>query len=439
MAIRSGTGGLKYPLPANTDAAASIAAASAGGSASASAYGANRQFAANKMRVQADLANAAADRDFRARSQMQEQGYRAQQAFYDREHQAGAQLQAQDFRAQQSELDRNFDAYQRMQGQQFQAGEAQKDRDFTTERDKARYEQDQAAFEREVDAGIEGDIRSGKLQLSPKAQAELDALEGGKIDVTRPDYDPQQRAEFEKNYEARKREILRTAGPPKGPTATDAANQGTTYYDPKTGRFEIEMGPGRTPGRVGKDGQFNPIVEDTSKADEAEMNKGLYEDAQKIMKEDVAEGKKPHDFNSAYEEAIRRRGHAGLPTPVQGSKDVEPPPAGWHPPMVVPPADPGLPAKEGLRQPTAPAPGQQAPPAPLPGKSVGPKPTPQPLPETPGSGSGVAPRPLGMGSSVQSRSGSYGAPPADLPSATKVIDFGTYLLPDGRIIRTKGK
>lgn len=75
MAIRVGVTGLKYQIPSYAELGArrSAAAASAGGSASASAYGANRRYAMGKKQLQ----------------------HSAEQAFYEREHEMGAQLAAQ--------------------------------------------------------------------------------------------------------------------------------------------------------------------------------------------------------------------------------------------------------------------------------------------------------------------------------------------------------
>lgn len=309
MAIRSGTGGLKYPLPSmyQLGVQQSAAAASSGGSASSSAYGANRSFAANKMRVQADLANSAAERDFRARSQLEGQSFRAQQEFYDREHQKGAQLE----------------------GQRFRANESQLDRDFTTQRDQVLFEQDQVAFERKRDAEIEMNIQSGNLQLPPDAQAEMDKLEAGRRDAPKIVDSPEQQAEFDRQYEARKRQILRTARPPQGPSPTERANQGRTFYNPATGGFSETMQPGSIPGRLNESGEFQPTIDTTEsdkrqaeenrrqqeaeqkrREDQQKLNNEIYEEAQKRVDDGVSA-----DFESARDEVLKNRRAAGASAP----------------------------------------------------------------------------------------------------------------------------
>lgn len=405
MAIRSGTGGLKYPLPSQLQIGAqqSAAAASSGGSAAASAYGANRQFAANKMRVQADLANSAADRQFRAMSQMEEQGFRAQQQFYDREHDKGSQLEAQRFGAEQQDARFQQQRESQWQDQYFQAERDRQQQGFTTERDQANFERDQQAFEQQIDSGIEGDMRSGKLELPPEAQKEMQALDSGRIEAQK--LDPQQRADFEEQYQKRKRDLLRTAKPPQGPTATEAYNQGVVYRG-EDGRAYDQPGPGRKPGRLDDKGVFQ---QDNAEADQQqvvqdrEMKEGLQEEAEKIMKEDVAVGKDAYTFDTAYEEALSRRRKIGRPTPEQA---------------------PDVPA------PVAP-PGKDA--------TAIPARAPEPLPR-------------GMADSVYLRSGSDlpeqapAAPqsgqapalPPGMPPGSKMVSPDMIELPDGRVLRRKG-
>jgi hypothetical protein len=385
MAIRSGTGGLKYPLPANTDIQASIAAASSGGSAAASSYGANRQFAANKMRVQADLANSAAERQFRAMSQLEGQQFRAQQEFYDREHQKGAQLQSQEFRAGEAELDRNFAAYQRMQGQAYQSNQAQLDRDFTTQRDQAQFDRGQTAQQQQIadqDAQIEAEIQAGTRELTPQAQQQIDTIAADRAKMAGdPQFTDAQREEAEKEFQQRERRIRRTAGAPRGPNSTQGFNAGTTYVDEETG--QAYPTPDAVPGKklVPYSAQDRkPLVEppDTSKQDAAneKQNAALETRARALMKETVDDdtGEPTLTPSQAMNAAIEE----------QKQFDMERN-RGAHPPMLPPAApgtqQPGQPAPGQV--PPPPAPGQTAPPTPLPGKPVGPTPTPTPLPQQP--------------------------------------------------------
>jgi hypothetical protein len=352
MAIRSGTGGLKYPLPnqGQLSAQMSAAAASSGGSAAASTFGANRSFAANKMRVQADLANSAAERQFRAMSQMEEQGFRAQQQFYDREHFKGAQLQEQGFRA----------------------GESQLDREFETQRDTANFQRETAEYERRIDAQAEADIRSGKRVLSPKAQEQLRQLEDAESDAK--GMDAQQQADWAAQKAEKRRQIIRGATEPVGPTADEEFNKGTIYLDndpqsPTYGKAFPDPGPGRVAGR-GTDKGFVPSVDTSAQDKQQQEQQKKQQEADQKLKEDIykaaqervkdaktANAETTYDFQQAYDAELKERRLAGAPTPEAA------------------PADPGSPkgpvlpstAKTG----TDVAPSAAAPPAPV-------QPAPQP-------------------------------------------------------------
>lgn len=307
MALRAGGGGLKYPLPSQYQIGAqqSAAAASAGGSASSSAYGANRQFAANKMRVQADLANSAADRQFRAMSQMQGQQFEAQQNYYDREHRKGAQLEAQRFDAAQQDQRLQQQKEMQWEGHYLDAEQARQNRDFLTNRDQAGYEQDQASFERKVDADIQAQVRAGKLELTPGAQKELDQIAAGRVEAQK--LDPIQRDEFEKQAAQRERELLRTAQAPKGPTATGRANLGITYYDPERKSFTDQPGPNGVAGTIGKDGQFQPIAAGGDSKEQVKKNDALVKRARKMLDDSQEEGGTKLTLEGALEAAQKEQ------------------------------------------------------------------------------------------------------------------------------------
>ena len=267
MAIRSGSGSLKYPLlnQAQIVAQQSAAAASAGGSASASAYGANRAFAANKMRVQADLANSAAERQFRAASQMEAQGFQNYQ-----------QEQNRDFNAIQNQNQINayadrqqagFDnAKELQQGYQtFTAGQEQKSQDFQSGRDQTQFDQNTAA--------MEAHIQAGKMQLNPAAQDKLNKLEADRATIESDGtFTNAQVNEFMQQYRIKKAGIISTATPTATPA--DQANQSGVLFDPKTGGYSMPV-PGQpipegmVHGQYGEKG-FQPTI-DTSKQDAAKQ------------------------------------------------------------------------------------------------------------------------------------------------------------------------
>jgi hypothetical protein len=345
MAIRSGSGGLKYPLPnqAQLVAQQSAAAASAGGSAAASTFGANRAFAANKMRVQADLANSAADRQYRAMAQLEGQNFEAQQNYYDRENRKGSQLEAQRFDAERQDKLFQQQTEAQWQNRYFTAEENRKDRDFTISRDKARADQEAEKIA-EQDAQIEEDINSGVLELSPAAQRRLQELEAADaeavIDQTMSD---EQYKEFQKQQQEQIRRIRRTAGKPKGPDATQRANQQQTFFDPQTKTFHPdpgEEGSGRVPGTVNQNGQFQPTVEQpgTSKQD-AEVQRWVDEKAKSYLEEGDEDGNPLYTPDQAFAKAREdsvpyfraRNGQqqpGGQPAPAPGQAEPPPPAPG---------------------------------------------------------------------------------------------------------------
>jgi hypothetical protein len=376
MAIRSGSGSLKYPLPnqAQLVAQQSAAAASAGGSAAASTFGANRAFAANKMRVQADLANSAADRQYRAMAQLEGQNFEAQQNFYDRENRKGSQLEAQRFDAEQQgqrfdqarELqwqNQYFDAEQNRQqlGARAQEFEANRQFDLST-----------SGIEsgRETTAGIEKGLMSGQLQFPEGSTAakELRELEAGRSLVQKGDWSAAQRAEYENQYLENKNRILSMAVPRPQPSLDEDFSKnvmekdGVMYQRGKNG-FEVLREP-----------------KDTSKQDEKQVER-----ARGYM-DDVP---------------VNADGKPGTPlTPEQARQKVIEENATWA---------------KGFD----PEPAKTAPVPLPPGHPNAPPPVPQPPPPQP-PGQLISPPVQGMGDSARQRSGSTGN------AATPGAGGGTY-------------
>jgi len=236
MAIRAGGGGLKYALPSQQQARQNAAAASAGGSASASAFAANRRYAGQTRQLQYDALQSGLDRRFRAQQAQEGRAFTAEQAQLGRDFTAEQSQLGRDFTAEQAAT--QFKQRQQLQAgsQQFTAKQSKLEQQFIEERDTKRFEQEQIAFEREVDAGIESDIRQGNLTLPPASQKKLEQLEASLSDAD--ELDPEQRAEFQQEYERKRRELLRTAQPPTQPSLSEQFQQ-EIITDPETGtRFQ---------------------------------------------------------------------------------------------------------------------------------------------------------------------------------------------------------
>lgn len=279
MAIRSGTGGLKYPLPvlAQIQAQQNAASASAGGSASASAYGTNRQFAANRMRIQADLANAAANRQFQGYQQAQDQNFRAQQAYIDRENQMGSQLSAQ-----QAAYDRQQAHFQQQNalqqsGQQFAA-------DQNILQQTAQSDRDLRLYNQQLVAGLTPVPEHAQEQT----RRHLQKLASGLQEMTGQGYDPRDPSTAEQFNEAYQSYNSIVQSIPK-PSQAERGQRATTFYNPQTGQFSDVMKEGFTPGVVNNDNQFQPHVDQSVQLKEQQKQQ---QDQQKEQQRQLAENKK---------------------------------------------------------------------------------------------------------------------------------------------------
>ena len=97
MGISAGSGGLKYALP-NRNASQSTqnaAAASAGGSASASAYGANRRYAGLKKQLQFQAVDSERDRQFKGSEAERDRRFKYASARQEQGHQSSLQANQQ--------------------------------------------------------------------------------------------------------------------------------------------------------------------------------------------------------------------------------------------------------------------------------------------------------------------------------------------------------
>ncbi len=199
MAIRVGSGELKYPLPSQAQLGAqrSAAAASAGGSASASAYGANRAYAGLKKRLAQDSEQADLTREFQA-----------EQNFYDREQRAGEIRYLSGARIAESL------AVGQQRGQQ------------------------------DMEMQILEGIRRGELELPEASQRQLRQLDAAEVDAMK--LEPGQIEEFRGRKRGIRSRLLGTVQPVTRSAGADL-NRQLAYYDQQDGKAYDEMKPGRVP------------------------------------------------------------------------------------------------------------------------------------------------------------------------------------------------
>ena len=228
MAIRAGSQGLKYALPsqAEINARQSAAAASAGGSASATAFAANRRYALGRQQLQQSALQNALDRQFSA-----------QQAGISRQFQAGQQTERLEQQEALQKLGQEFRAGQAELGRDFQAGQAKIGRGFGLS-------QDRFQTARDRNAGLQDAIRSGDMQLPKGSQPELDKLDQKRAKVLADkSLNPSQRADALAQIAEDRNRILSTAQPVSG---ASAANRNIDHFNPKTGQFQDNQEPGLT-------------------------------------------------------------------------------------------------------------------------------------------------------------------------------------------------
>lgn len=408
MAIKSGSPGLKYPITNYAQIAAqqSDAAAAAGGSASASAYGANRSFAANKMRVAADLYNSQQDRLAQAYQADQQRGFSAYQADQDRGFRAQSQLEAQGFQAGQNALQRqqaidlqkNYQTFQQQQAQQGlenQQGQNQGNFDLQT-------------------AATEANIKAGRLQLPAAAQAELDKLEASRVEADQ--LDNKQLAEFEQQYRAKKAGLLALATPTQ--TNQERFDQSIVTRNGQEGQLDqngrfIPIPPNPQQDAQQKAQQQASEAEQKRAQAQAESDKKIYHD---LMQQRDKETGQPLYTDETARAQIDRANKAYGTQPIGPSPGVGPAPTGYQPGVTTGPNQPPpVPQPPPETEPLLPN-GQRMNAAADSGTpSVYPTaPGQQPLPVT-----GTVPLPPGM------------------PAGSRAIDSDNILLPDGTIIRRR--
>ena len=226
MAIQSGSGGLKYPLPSQAEISARQggAAASAGGSAAAAAYAANRRYGLGRRELAQKAQQAAKDRQSKA-----------QQSFYDRQHAKGAQIAAQEARIGLQKDHQTFQAGQSKLGIAAQ-------HELAAERREHELALDTASGDRAKDLYIQKGLDSGEFELP---NDELKKLEMDRMKAFSPNANPplteRQKAEYDETFlpEQRrlKRQYVRTP-------ATKQFNRNITYLNPAKQRMQHHPEPG---------------------------------------------------------------------------------------------------------------------------------------------------------------------------------------------------
>ena len=333
MPLRLGSAGLKYPLPnkAETQARQNAAAASAGGSASASAYSANRRYAGLKKELRYKSLEAGLDR-----------GFKAQQSFFDREHQKGSQLSRQEAQdALQEKRITSQEGIAKAGREATKARQTQRHK-YGTDTDKLKRDQDREDIERRIDADIEDRLRRGDLVLTPSQSAKLAELEQEKEDGEFLHSNPEMQAEGTRKYKARRRAILRGHQQSMEPTAVDLARKRTLYRNPQTGELSNTDGAkeGEEPweARVQlKDGTTVPRDQDPVKAAQVQKSRdertkteaGLAARANEIVKRISSgdandQGSPEENYAWAYAQAIIELKHREEQRSAWGNRTAVP-------------------------------------------------------------------------------------------------------------------
>lgn len=404
MAIRSGSGGLKYPLPIDPSAQQSIAAASAGGSAASSAYGANRSFAANKMRVQADLANSAADRSYRAMAQMEGQRFDAEQAYYDRENRKGAQLEAQRFDAERQ--DKLFGQQQTLQtqAQRFAADQDVLQQTAMSDRDLRRIQAEQVAGLPEIPENAQGQTRQHLQRLRGALQELVGQNWNPNDPATRDTFD-----QTMKDYQSITQSIPKPNPAEEFQRDTFEAN-GTRYQKNQSGQY-VEV-PNTAQAEAAKSQQQQQVAQQKQEAARQSELEKIAKEQESVTVGDTDRTLTPKEAMEAAKKLYAEREAAGYYGPVPGQQQ----PGGQPAPA------PGQP-----EQPPPPAPGQ----VPLPSGHPNAQPASQAGQPSPGGTHHLLPKNAGAESFDQMPKPMSAADLAALPPGT------TYMTPNGEVRKKK--
>lgn len=148
--------------------------------------------------------------------------FQGQQAALHRQQQADLLQQSQDFHIGQSALDRLARQESETAGRLFQRDQTELGR-----------QQVQKHYEDIKYQGTQKALADGSMALPPSAQKELDKLEEGRVLIQGPGWTDSDRAQFDADYQKRKRDLTMLAEPVTSPAA--AANRDTVYRD-QTGK-----------------------------------------------------------------------------------------------------------------------------------------------------------------------------------------------------------
>lgn len=347
MAIGTGSGRLKYPLPLlQTQQEANSVSASAGGSASASAYGANRSYAANKMRVMADLANSAMDRQQRAYEADMQRGYNAGQAYLDRQQQQTLQADQQKFAADQQAKLFGQQNTLAQQNQQFQKEQNWQDYYLNTETNRQKTAQEQQVQTnketRQFNQAQVAQLPQIPEYAPPETARKLQDLRSGLSQLTSNEWDhkdPYWKQAFGEGIDEYNNIVQSIPKPQPGERFDQKTYErnGTLYIDdPKTGL------PVEVPNDAQKKAAVAQKEEQKASADkQAEDRKKREDRAGELMKNDPSMSeqdaiKRANEIQDAFDKAHQER-TSGQQPQVPGAQPA-PAPAG-QPPVPNPPPD----------------------------------------------------------------------------------------------------
>lgn len=415
MAIRSGTGGLKYPLPnqAQLVAQQSAAAASSGGSAAASAYGSNLRYAGLKRQLAAQAYQGAANRQFQALSQLEAQNFRAQ-----------SQLEGQRFSAEQGALTQQaYDDRQKAQfaqqkalqqaGQQFSADQAVLQDTRQSDRDLRLYNQK-----------LVGSLPEIPENAQPQTRRHLQTLATALQELSGQSYDPRDPSVAEKFNESLQSYNSIVQSIPK-PTLDDQFQKNTLekngrlyQFDPKSKQFSELSDGGQKEAAKQQAEQQKAQQQHT-----AEQQRWIDDKVKSLMDEvDQKTNKPKYTYDTAFPEA-RKEAEKYFNARNQTTSGEQPAAGGGQ---QTPGTDQGAP-----QRPVDLAPGRtEVAPS---GANLLPPDTPA-YSGTPSTSAGAGP-----GSYVPRQPPALptASLPVGLPQGSQAVDENTIVLPDGRVMKRK--
>lgn len=268
--------------------------------------------------------------------QQTQQGFQAQQSLLDRQQRAGLQENALNFQADENARNLNFryqqQAFQTEQDKlqrEFQAGQLDKTLGARVkESEMARLQREKHYEDLKYQNTLKG-LATGDFELPNSAQTELKKLEEGRVLMQGPDWTDQQRAQFDADYQAKKRALYGLAEPSRQMTPQEEFQKstfekdGTTYQRTDRGFQVLKEPPDYTKQNEKIQSEFIKRQE-KFQADTARYQKEIRTEALRLQKEGEGIDGKVQPLDSYVDQAKKNLSLFDITEPQAPSAEMSP-------------------------------------------------------------------------------------------------------------------